>query len=200
MLVPFVILAVHTLADTGRSAARDHERAPEKRAAAQPDQKDNAAQEQAGAAREKARARRHGQRGGAVGEHEDRDELDDNGDERRMGADPSEADPEEEDAIDIPPPPDCDESKLRLSGTVYNPAAPERSLAMLHTSDDKRGAVYREGAMVSAFEVMSVLPRGVVLRSAEGECWLRLKQDPNKARPSSRSRKANKRKKKRKRR
>lgn len=90
--------------------------------------------------------------------------------------DPDELAQEDDEIVPVPA---C-ETKLRLSGTIYNPSAPGRSMAMLHSADDKRGAVYRAGAFVSSFEVMSVLPRGILLRGEQGECVLRLKGDPNK--------------------
>jgi hypothetical protein len=84
----------------------------------------------------------------------------------------------------IPPEP-ADESSvaacktdLRLSGSVYNPEHPERSMAVFEVPSSHASAVYRLGARVGAFELVAVVPRGAILRSSEGECWLRLVGDP----------------------
>jgi hypothetical protein len=63
---------------------------------------------------------------------------------------------------------------LRLSGTVYDVEHPDRSFAVFHLAPNTPGAVYRLGMGVGAFELVAVEPRGVVLRSADGECWMRL--------------------------
>ncbi|HKU44224.1 MAG TPA: hypothetical protein VJR89_38960, partial [Polyangiales bacterium] len=36
----------------------------------------------------------------------------------------------------------------------------------------------RVGAQLGAFELVAIEPRGVLLRNADGECWLRLVGDP----------------------
>jgi hypothetical protein len=64
-----------------------------------------------------------------------------------------------------------------LSGAVYNDRRPERSFAVVQDEGSKAGAVYRVGTWVQGFELVSVAPRGVLLRSEHGECWLRLVGD-----------------------
>lgn len=71
--------------------------------------------------------------------------------------------------------PDCQNAPtLRLSGTVYDVSHPERSLAMFHTQGNERGAVYRAGTVVNAYELMAIGPHGVVLRDGHGRCLLRM--------------------------
>lgn len=79
--------------------------------------------------------------------------------------------PEREDADE--PLPQC-HTDIRLSGTVYDPDHAEHSFALLHVQANRPGEVYREGENVSAFEILSVDPRGVLLRGEHGECWLGL--------------------------
>jgi hypothetical protein len=68
---------------------------------------------------------------------------------------------------------------LRLSGAVYNDQHPERSMAVFEVPTSHASAVYRLGSRVGLFELVAVVPRGVILRDSEGECWLRLVGDPN---------------------
>lgn len=189
--VPLIVLVAQVLSGVGVVEAREPERATAKRAV--PPRAKPAAEAKP-KARSEAHEGRHTPASGTTARDAD-DAAAAEGDE-----DLSEAELDDDDAAsDIPPTPPC-KTELRLSGTVYNAAAPERSMAMLHTKDDKRGAVYRAGAMVSEFEVMDVLPRGVLLRGAEGECWLRLKQDPHARPPPRRHKRKRKKRKKHKRR
>lgn len=83
-----------------------------------------------------------------------------------------------------PPEPDDEavmamcKTELRLSGAVYNPAKPERSFALFELSSNHHSAVYRVGSRVRRFELVTVAPRGVVLKDHEGECWLQLVGEP----------------------
>jgi hypothetical protein len=84
------------------------------------------------------------------------------------------------------PPDPADESTiaacktdLRLSGSVYDAKNPERSLAVFEVPSSHASAVYRLGSRAGLYELVAVVPRGVILRSSEGECWLRLVSDPN---------------------
>lgn len=75
-----------------------------------------------------------------------------------------------------PTPPMC-KTELRLSGAVYNATRPERSFAMFQLTSSQRSAVYRVGTWVSDYQVLEVAPRGVLLRDAQGECWMQLVGD-----------------------
>jgi hypothetical protein len=73
-------------------------------------------------------------------------------------------------------------TNIRLSGAVYDTARPERSLALFKLATNQRAGVYRAGMWVGSYELVAIEPRGVLLRNADGECWLRLVGDPDRAR------------------
>jgi hypothetical protein len=83
-----------------------------------------------------------------------------------------------------PQPADNDElipvckTDLRLSGSLYNSTRPKRSFAIFQVRPDRPGELYRAGMRVGAYELVAIEPRGVLLRDAHGECWLRLVGDP----------------------
>lgn len=68
---------------------------------------------------------------------------------------------------------------LRLSGAIYDSASPRRSFVVIQAPSDRAGTVYRVGMMIGGYRVVMVAPRGVMLRSDDGECWLRLVGEPS---------------------
>lgn len=86
---------------------------------------------------------------------------------------PASSDPAEEALM-----PAC-KTDLRLSGSVYNAEHPLRSMAVFEVPSSHASAVYRLGSRVGSYELIAVVPRGVILRSSDGECWLRLVGDPH---------------------
>lgn len=73
--------------------------------------------------------------------------------------------------------PTC-KTDLRLSGAVYDTNHPERSFALVQYPKDMRAGVVRVGSTLGTYELIAIEPRGILLRSAAGECWLRLVGDP----------------------
>jgi hypothetical protein len=69
-------------------------------------------------------------------------------------------------------------TELRLSGAVYNSRHPERSFALVQPRKNEPAGVVRVGSSLGGFQLLAIEPRGVLLRSADGECWLRLVGDP----------------------
>ena len=87
---------------------------------------------------------------------------------------------------------------LRLSGAIYDSARPRRSFVVIQAPTDRAGTVYRVGMMIGGYRVVTVAPRGVMLRNDDGECWLRLVGEPSRggrtttavqAKPSKRAKK-----------
>jgi len=83
-----------------------------------------------------------------------------------------------------PPEPDGEEplpmckTDIRLSGSVYDAARPERSFALFSVKPGVAGALYRAGMWVGDYELVTIEPRGVLLRNRDGVCSLRLVGDP----------------------
>jgi hypothetical protein len=84
-------------------------------------------------------------------------------------------------AADIDTAPTCTMTDTRLSGAVYDASRPERSFALVQHRAGQRGEVYRAGMSIGVYELVAIEPRGVLLRSADGECWLRLVGSPERA-------------------
>jgi hypothetical protein len=76
--------------------------------------------------------------------------------------------------------PTC-KTDARLSGAIYDARHPERSFALVQPRAGEKGAVYRAGMTIGIYELVAIEPRGVLLRSTEGECWLRLVGSPERA-------------------
>lgn len=91
--------------------------------------------------------------------------------------------------------PTC-QTDIRLSGAVYNGKHPERSFALVQFRSNAPSAVVRVGSVFGAFELVVIEPRGVLLRSSTGDCWLRLVGDPNARAQPPRAQQAQKRPKK----
>jgi hypothetical protein len=68
---------------------------------------------------------------------------------------------------------------MRLSGAVYDATRPERSFALVQLRPKQPAEVCRTGAWVGTYELVAIEPRGILLRNAEGQCWLRLVGDPD---------------------
>lgn len=71
-------------------------------------------------------------------------------------------------------------TEVRLSGTVYDAAHPERSFALLHLAPKGWGEVYREGASIRGLEIQTIEPEGVLMRGETGSCWLNITRMPGK--------------------
>jgi hypothetical protein len=67
---------------------------------------------------------------------------------------------------------------LRLTGSVYDARHPERSFALVEVRKNERAGLVRAGSWVGNFQIVAIEPRGMLLRSTEGDCWLRLVGDP----------------------
>jgi hypothetical protein len=67
---------------------------------------------------------------------------------------------------------------LRLSGAVYNARHPERSFALLQARANEPAGLVRVGSSMAGFQLLAIEPRGILLRNADGQCWLRLVGDP----------------------
>lgn len=106
---------------------------------------------------------------------------------RASAQEPAHASDDEEDEDAAPM---CDTS-LRLSGALYNAMRPERSMAVLQVDSKHPGSVYRVGTWVSGYELVTVAPRGALLRNDDGECWLQLVGDGSpRSAPAPRPKKA----------
>lgn len=67
---------------------------------------------------------------------------------------------------------------VRLSGAVYNARHPERSFALVQVRKNEHAGLVRVGSSLGAFRILAIEPRGILLRSTDGQCWLRLVGDP----------------------
>jgi hypothetical protein len=67
---------------------------------------------------------------------------------------------------------------LRLTGSVYDARHPERSFVLVQARSNAPAGVFRAGSWLGAFQIVAIEPRGMLLRNAEGDCWLRLVGDP----------------------
>jgi len=94
-----------------------------------------------------------------------------------------------------PPKPDtCGaefQSRVRLSGTLYNARHPERSMAMLGAASSRETAVYRTGSSIGDYRLLEVRPRAVLLGTEhDSPCWLRMARvSPRAPEPPRESRK-----------
>jgi hypothetical protein len=73
--------------------------------------------------------------------------------------------------------PTC-KTDFRLSGAVFDARHPERSFALVEVKKNERASLVRVGSWLGGFQILAVEPRGILLRDANGACWLRLVGDP----------------------
>jgi hypothetical protein len=66
---------------------------------------------------------------------------------------------------------------LRLSGAVFNARHPERSFALVQVRENEPAGLVRVGFSLSGFQLLAIEPRGILMRNADGRCWLRLTGD-----------------------